>query len=79
MTEAGIDPGVFRDLYVSLGEPLNNQGAWSVRLYHKPFIRWIWMGSLFMALGGLLSATDRRYRMKTKSASLQKEPAAEAV
>jgi len=67
MTEAGIDPGVFRDLYVSLGEPLNNQGAWSVRLYHKPFIRWIWMGALFMALGGLVSATDRRYRMKAKS------------
>ncbi|MCW9012147.1 MAG: heme lyase CcmF/NrfE family subunit [Gammaproteobacteria bacterium] len=79
MTEAGIDPGFFRDLYVSLGEPLNNQGAWSVRLYHKPFIRWIWLGCIFMSLGGLLSITDRRYRMKLKSESLQKTSAAEAA
>ena len=78
MTEAGIDPGLFRDLYVSLGEPLNNQGAWSVRLYHKPFIRWIWLGACFMAFGGLLSATDRRYRVKVKNESLQNS-AAEAV
>ncbi len=62
MTEAAIDPGLFRDLYVSLGEPLDN-GAWSVRIYYKPFIRWIWMGSLLMAIGGVLSATDRRYRL----------------
>ncbi len=67
MTEAGIDPGLWRDLYVSLGEPLDDQGAWSVRLYHKPFIRWIWLGALFMGLGGLLAATDRRYRMAIKS------------
>ncbi len=79
MTEAGIDPGIFRDLYVSLGEPLNNEGAWSVRLYHKPFIRWIWVGSLFMALGGLVSATDRRYRMKVKADSSLENSAAEAV
>jgi cytochrome c-type biogenesis protein CcmF len=62
MTEAAIDPGLTRDLYVALGEPLG-QGAWSVRLYYKPFIRWIWLGALMMALGGLLAATDRRYRM----------------
>ncbi|MBI3186890.1 MAG: heme lyase CcmF/NrfE family subunit, partial [Gammaproteobacteria bacterium] len=70
MTEAGIDAGFFRDLYVSLGEPLEGtaeSGAWSVRLYHKPFIRWIWLGALFMAAGGLLAATDRRYRMTIKS------------
>jgi len=66
MTEAGIDAGLFRDLYVSLGEPLGDTGAWSVRLYHKPFIRWIWLGSIFMGLGGLLAATDRRYRMIVK-------------
>jgi cytochrome c-type biogenesis protein CcmF len=63
MTEAGIDPGLTRDLYVSLGEPIDEQ-AWSIRLYHKPFIRWIWLGTIFMAIGGLLAATDRRYRIK---------------
>jgi cytochrome c-type biogenesis protein CcmF len=60
MTEAGIDPGLFRDLFVALGEPLGD-GAWAVRLYHKPFVRWIWLGTIIMALGGLLAATDQRY------------------
>jgi len=68
MTEACIDAGLFRDLFVALGEPLGNEGAWSVRLYHKPFVRWVWLGGLFMALGGLLAATDRRYyRLKRKA------------
>jgi len=62
MTEAAIDAGLFRDLFVALGEPLGEEGAWSVRIYHKPFIRWIWMGPVLMALGGLLAASDRRYR-----------------
>ncbi|HSA60766.1 MAG TPA: heme lyase CcmF/NrfE family subunit [Nitrospiraceae bacterium] len=62
MTEAAIDSGLFRDLYVSLGEPLEG-GAWSVRLYHKPFVDWIWGGCLTMALGGLLAVSDRRYRL----------------
>ena len=62
MTEAAIDAGLFRDLFVALGEPLGEEGAWSVRIYHKPFIRWIWMGPMLMALGGLLAASDRRYR-----------------
>ncbi|HEY5932614.1 MAG TPA: cytochrome c-type biogenesis CcmF C-terminal domain-containing protein, partial [Nitrospira sp.] len=62
MTEAAIDPGLLRDLYVSLGEPLEG-GAWSVRLYHKPFIDWIWGGCLIMALGGALAISDRRYRL----------------
>ena len=62
MTEAGIDPGLTRDLYVSLGEPLGN-GEWSLRLYHKPFVRWLWLGALLMAMGGFLSVTDRRYRL----------------
>jgi cytochrome c-type biogenesis protein CcmF len=61
MTEAGIDAGLTRDLFVALGEPLGDQGAWSVRIYHKPFVRWIWLGALFMSLGGLLAASDRRY------------------
>ncbi|MGR9107243.1 MAG: heme lyase CcmF/NrfE family subunit [Gammaproteobacteria bacterium] len=63
MTEAAIDAGLFRDLFVALGEPLGDRGAWSVRIYHKPMIRWIWLGAIFMALGGLLASTDKRYRM----------------
>nr|VFK28448.1 MAG: cytochrome c-type biogenesis protein CcmF [Candidatus Kentron sp. MB]VFK32848.1 MAG: cytochrome c-type biogenesis protein CcmF [Candidatus Kentron sp. MB]VFK75937.1 MAG: cytochrome c-type biogenesis protein CcmF [Candidatus Kentron sp. MB] len=63
MTEAAIDPGFTRDIYVALGEPLED-GAWAVRLYYKPFVRWIWAGPLLMALGGLLAASDRRYRKK---------------
>ena len=63
MTEAGIDSGFTRDLYVSLGEPLDDT-AWSIRLYHKPFVRWLWLGAIFMALGGILAASDRRYRLK---------------
>ena len=62
MTEAAIDSGLLRDLYVSLGEPLE-AGAWSVRLYHKPFIDWIWGGCLIMAVGGVLAITARRYRL----------------
>jgi cytochrome c-type biogenesis protein CcmF len=67
MTEAAIDPGLMRDLYVSLGEPLDNMKmAWAVRVYHKPFIRWVWLGSLFMAAGGLLAAGNKRYRRKIR-------------
>ena len=61
MTEAGIDAGITRDLFVALGEPLGNEGAWSLRLYHKPYIRWIWLGGILMALGGLLGASDKRF------------------
>ena len=61
MTEASLDIGVFRDVYVSLGEQLPD-GAWIVSLYYKPFISWIWMGCLLMALGGVFAASDRRYR-----------------
>ena len=62
MTEAGIDSGLFRDLYVALGEPLEG-GAWAVRVYHKPFVSWLWLSAVFMALGGLLAAADKRYRL----------------
>jgi len=61
MTEAAIANRVTGDLYVSLGEPVDG-GAWSVRVYHKPFVTWIWAGCLLMALGGLLALSDRRYR-----------------
>lgn len=63
MTEAAIDWGFSRDLYAALGERLDD-GSWGVRLYYKPFIRWIWFGGIFMALGGLLCILDRRYRLK---------------
>ncbi|MFL6665457.1 MAG: heme lyase CcmF/NrfE family subunit [Rhizobacter sp.] len=63
MTEAAIDPGPTRDLYVSLGEAVEG-GAWIVRVYCKPFVDWIWGGCMLMALGGALAATDRRYRAK---------------
>ncbi len=62
MTEAAIDPGLTRDLYVALGEPMDG-GAWSVRVYVKPFIRWIWLGGLLMMAGGFCSLADRRYRI----------------
>ncbi|KZY80825.1 hypothetical protein A3740_25775 [Oleiphilus sp. HI0068] len=65
MTEAGIDAGLFRDLYIALGEPLTD-GAWAVRIQIKPFVRWIWLGTIFMALGGLFAISDRRYRLKSK-------------
>lgn len=68
MTEAAIDTGLFRDLYVALGEPLANN-AWVVRAYHKPFVDWIWLGCLLMAIGGILSVTDRRYRLKISKTS----------
>ncbi len=67
MTEAAIDAGITRDLYVSMGEMLPN-GDWIIRVYHKPFVNWIWGGCLIMALGGMVAASDRRYRQR-KSAS----------
>ena len=67
MTEADISPGVFKDLYVSLGEPLE-KGAWSVRIYIKPFVQWVWAGCIIMALGGLMALLDRRYRIKNNTA-----------
>jgi cytochrome c-type biogenesis protein CcmF len=66
-TESAIDPGITRDLYVALGEPMdanNLGGAWAMRLYVKPFIRWLWAGGLFMMLGGFVAAADRRFRAK---------------
>jgi cytochrome c-type biogenesis protein CcmF len=61
-TESAIDPGLFRDIYVALGEPIGTDGAWAVRIYVKPFVRWIWLGALFMMLGGFVAAADRRFR-----------------
>jgi len=74
MTEAAIDPGFTRDLYVSLGDSVSAT-AWIVRVQHKPFVDWIWGGCLLMALGGVLAASDRRYRL---AARRQQEPYAAA-
>ena len=68
MTEAAIDTGFTRDLYVSLGEAAEG-GAWIVRVYYKPFVDWIWGGCVVMALGGLLAASDRRYRARRRAAA----------
>ncbi len=69
MTEAAIDSGFTRDLYVALGEPVEDSknGAWSVRIYVKPFVDWIWFGCLIMAFGGMLALADKRYRLKLKA------------
>jgi cytochrome c-type biogenesis protein CcmF len=70
MTEAAIDTGLFRDLYVSMGEPISGGvTAWAVRVYFKPFVDWIWAGCLLMALGGALAISDRRYRIHSKNSS----------
>lgn len=74
MTEAAIDANLFRDVYVSLGEPVGN-GAWSFRFQVKPYIRCIWLGCLLMAFGGLLAATDKRYRKKRSAAKAAKAEA----
>ncbi len=63
-TEAAISPGPARDLYVSLGEPVDGGRAWILRLYVKPFVDWIWGGCALMALGGAIAASDRRYRAR---------------
>src|SRR5690348_1898818 len=79
-TESAVDAGVFRDLYVALGEPMdagNIEGAWALRLYYKPFVRWIWGGGLLMMLGGFVCAADKRFRLKRTAdatASLDLQP-----
>ena len=61
MTEASIDVGPLRDVYVSLGDQVES-GAWIVSLHYRPFISWIWLGCILMGLGGIFAAMDRRYR-----------------
>lgn len=65
MTEAGIDSGFLRDVYVALGEQVDEK-TWGMRLYYKPFVQWIWLGAMLMATGGILAALDRRYRIRFK-------------
>jgi cytochrome c-type biogenesis protein CcmF len=67
MTEADIDGGLHRDLYVALGDSLGPDGSWALRLYVKPFIRWIWLGALLMAIGGFTVVFDKRFRRTVAS------------
>jgi cytochrome c-type biogenesis protein CcmF len=79
MTEAAVDSNLLRDLYISMGEQLPT-GEWIVRVQHKPFIAWIWLGCLVMMLGGTLAASDRRYRARaTRDASLPAGAAGETA
>ncbi len=73
-TESAIDPGLFRDVYVALGEPVGDDGAWAVRIYVKPFVRWIWLGALLMMFGGFVAATDRRFRTLPARADAKPAP-----
>jgi cytochrome c-type biogenesis protein CcmF len=69
MTDADIHGNFFRDLFVALGEPLDAEAkTWAVRIYHKPFINWLWIGALLMVAGGFMAASDRRYRIGVKQA-----------
>lgn len=72
MTETAIDTGIFRDLYISLGEPVG-ANAWSVRVHYKPFVSWIWGGAVLMALGGGLAVSDRRYALAARKERLERE------
>lgn len=76
MTEAAIDRGVTRDLYIAMGERLDDNKSWAVRIYYKPFVRWIWAGSLIMAIGGIVAISDRRYRFRKPSKKSAKEQGA---
>ena len=62
MTEAAIDAGLFRDLFVAMGEPVGSGGAWAMRLQYKPLVRWMWLGAILMAVGGFTAVMDKRYR-----------------
>jgi cytochrome c-type biogenesis protein CcmF len=73
MTEAAIDPGLFRDLYVAMGEPIGESGAWAMRLHYKPMVRWMWLGAILMALGGFSTALDKRYRRQRSAARVGAE------
>ncbi|MCO5054069.1 heme lyase CcmF/NrfE family subunit [Thermomonas sp.] len=75
MTESGIAAGVLVDRYVAIGESLGND-AWAMRVYVKPFVRWIWGGALLMALGGAVTASDKRFRVRASETRRAAAPAA---
>ena len=68
MTEAAIDAGLFRDLFVAMGEPIGTEGAWAMRLHYKPMVRWMWLGAILMAFGAFTTVADKRYRRLRKPA-----------
>ncbi|MBH8579697.1 heme lyase CcmF/NrfE family subunit [Halomonas pacifica] len=72
MTQVALRPGLFRDLYVAMGEDLED-GSWAIRIQYKPFVRWLWLGGLLMAAGGVLAVADRRYRRRRATAPAGKE------
>ena len=74
MTEADIDAGLFRDVFVAIGERISDD-AWAIRLQYKPLVRWLWLGSLVMAIGGFLAIADKRYRIRVKAEERQKAQA----
>ncbi|MEQ6889277.1 heme lyase CcmF/NrfE family subunit [Halomonas sp. CS7] len=76
MTDVALRPGLFRDLYVAMGEDLED-GSWAMRLQYKPFVRWLWLGGLLMAAGGILAVADRRYRRTATARDPEQGPAAE--
>jgi cytochrome c-type biogenesis protein CcmF len=73
MTEAAIDDGMWRDLFVAMGEPIGNEGAWAIRLHYKPMVRWMWLGAVMMALGGFATVADKRYRQRRVARSAESE------
>jgi cytochrome c-type biogenesis protein CcmF len=79
MTEAAIDPGLMRDLDVAMGEPIGEAGAWARRLHYKPMVRWMWLGAIFMGLGGVITVLDRRYRATRRVAASVPEGVARGV
>ncbi|MCG2580416.1 MAG: heme lyase CcmF/NrfE family subunit [Marinobacter sp.] len=70
MTEAAIDAGLFRDVFVAIGERITDD-AWAIRIQYKPLVRWLWLGALFMAAGGFLAIADRRYRIRERASDSQ--------
>jgi len=79
MTEADIHPNIYRDIYVAMGEQLDDRGAWTVRLFYKPFINWLWFGAVFMVVGGFLAASDKRYRIALRRSEMPKHIAAQGA
>jgi cytochrome c-type biogenesis protein CcmF len=79
MTEAAVKPVIFSDIYVAMGEQLDGQGAWTVRLFWKPFINWLWLGAAFMVIGGFVAASDRRYRIALRRSEMPKNLAAQGA
>jgi cytochrome c-type biogenesis protein CcmF len=78
MTEAAIDRSLLRDVYLSMGEPLPD-GAWVVRAHVKPFVNWIWLGCVIMAIGGFVAAADRRYRRRAVEREARTVPGGQAA